>query len=591
MQAGAASFSFIKKESKVSIPFFQRRYVWDEKNWDALLEDLLDTKRKTFLGSLILKQLNKTGSVKEAVVIDGQQRLTTLSILLKAAFDVLPEDIQQNCLGDLNNCLFYKEMATSSQWHVKIAHSHLDRSDYQRVIEHQNPSELLSLEGGSQILKCYQHLHKRLSDTSTVLLDAIVNLFNRMVDQDNQILVLIDLAADENEQAIFDTINSAGVRLTSADIIKNALFQKAIALCGESETLTLYKDTWEKAFLEEEDEASYWSAKHTLGRLQRDNIEILLHSILVIKEIFDPENNTISDLTSLYKTHIAGLSKEALLQFIEEIVRYAKIYREQLDLGDNPLYRFDDVKKRILHLLDASDTSTFTPYLLSLFEKHDGNDVLPEKLRDLERMVVRRFITKAETKSYNKLCVDLIKDDSRASKEAQEITDDEVKQGLLKIGNKEARPLLFWVELARRANDAKQEIKSLHYGYTLEHVMPQKWEEHWGYDLVPFVDNLGAPLENTQSNAINRNKAIYCIGNMTLLNSSLNTSIRNYDLDIKMKGQEGKRGKRGKGIKDYADLSITKDDIVNPYETDPIWNEHKIAARSEKLIGEILAIW
>ena len=43
MKAGAASFSFIKKESKVSIPFFQRRYVWDEKNWDALLEDLLNT--------------------------------------------------------------------------------------------------------------------------------------------------------------------------------------------------------------------------------------------------------------------------------------------------------------------------------------------------------------------------------------------------------------------------------------------------------------------------------------------------------------------------------------------------------------------
>src|SRR4051812_46086537 len=91
MDAGAKSFTFLGNEGQVTIPFFQRGYVWNEANWTDLLTDLLtdlfNANRRHFLGSLILKQQRSaSGEPKNVTVIDGQQRLTTLSILLKALF-------------------------------------------------------------------------------------------------------------------------------------------------------------------------------------------------------------------------------------------------------------------------------------------------------------------------------------------------------------------------------------------------------------------------------------------------------------------------------------------------------------------------
>ena len=109
-------------------------------------------------------------------------------------------------------------------------------------------------------------------------------MFNRLLDQENKILVIIDLSEKEDEQAIFDTINSAGVRLSSADIIKNALFQKALDLFDSvGDVETLYKDNWENVFSLDEDAINFWDTPRATGRLMRDNIEILLHSISVIK--------------------------------------------------------------------------------------------------------------------------------------------------------------------------------------------------------------------------------------------------------------------------------------------------------------------
>ena len=87
MKAEAMSLTFLGNEGLVRIPFFQRGYVWNIENWDDILTDLLDFNKSHFLGSLILKQLEKqTGKPKEVLVIDGQQRLTTLSVLVRTLF-------------------------------------------------------------------------------------------------------------------------------------------------------------------------------------------------------------------------------------------------------------------------------------------------------------------------------------------------------------------------------------------------------------------------------------------------------------------------------------------------------------------------
>src|SRR5437868_10843089 len=136
MDAEAKSFTFLGNEGQFTIPFFQRGYVWDEANWTELLTDLFNANRRHFLGSLILKQQRSaSGEPKSVTVIGGQQRLTTLSILLKAVFDSLPADLKENCEPAVRTHLFFKRYQTDRKYLVRIQHSHVDASAHTAVIK------------------------------------------------------------------------------------------------------------------------------------------------------------------------------------------------------------------------------------------------------------------------------------------------------------------------------------------------------------------------------------------------------------------------------------------------------------------------
>lgn len=112
MKAESKSFSFLNEIQTFEIPFFQRAYVWKKDNWEELLEDLKQVKRRHFLGSIILKKIGDSsvlGATTRVSVIDGQQRLTTLSILLKAIYDTFSDEIKANVLDDARNALFFKK--------------------------------------------------------------------------------------------------------------------------------------------------------------------------------------------------------------------------------------------------------------------------------------------------------------------------------------------------------------------------------------------------------------------------------------------------------------------------------------------------
>lgn len=597
MKAEAMSLTFLGNEGLVRIPFFQRGYVWNIENWDDILTDLLDFNKSHFLGSLILKQLEKqTGKPKEVLVIDGQQRLTTLSVLLRALYNSFDEDTQKNCDSSIKNYLFFKKNQTDKDFFVKIEHSKIDKKYFQKVIKNEvtqdeydaiiveNPATKTTSKS-NKVLQCLKYFTEKLN---TIDVSKRLDLFNRLLDQENKILVIIDLSEKEDEQAIFDTINSAGVRLSSADIIKNALFQKALDLFDSVEDVeTLYKDNWENVFSLDEDAINFWDTPRATGRLMRDNIEILLHSISVIKGFFDPDKHTLSDLSNLYKAYILKINKTDLEAFIKEISKYAKLFREKiLVFNGSTLFSHQDNYSRLFHILSVCEISTFHPYILSLFYKYDNNETkLCEELKKIEQLVIRRMITKSETKSYNKMCKEFIKDNSTVDVKILEQSNNEVLNGLSSISNKNATLLLFWVELYRRAKDSKQSVKELKYNYSLEHVMPQKWEEYWS--KVDIMDNTSNIIADKELAKRERYSKIYSIGNMTLLNSSLNTSLRNYEFSRKIEGEGRKRG-----IRHYADLGITRFDILDVYDSgDKIWNEKKISDRTTNLANDILTIW
>jgi len=591
MKAEAKSFKFLSLEGKIKIPFFQRTYVWDEENWERLLIELSHRPESNFLGSIILKQLTtSSGEPKRLEVIDGQQRLTTLSILLKVLYDLFEDKIKENSKTDLLSILFYREDYTSGEYKIKIECSRVDADLYEKVINtgfNNNPPLDLDLinEKSHKILRCYKYFYEYLKDKNE---DERKRIFNKILHPENKMLVVIDIDQNDDEQAIFDTLNTAGVRLSTAEIIKNAIFQKVIQVYEKKEqAIKLYNETWEKTFLSDEDRVKYWETERLTGRLKRDNIEILLHCFGVIKGFFDPDKHTLSDLSKLYKEEIqCKNSKEDLEIFIKEIIEYANTYQQKFPTFDkSTLFSFEDSINRLFHILEVLQISTFHPFILYVFKNYQDENCIKEKLGMLEKFIIRRAIARHSAKNYNKYCKEFIKSPDSIFEKSKETTSEDISNGLKTISNKNAALLLFWIELYRKSKDNRYDTKELKYTYSLEHIMPQKWEKYWGN--IPTKFNPDGSKMSEEEAKKDRNEKIYWIGNMTLLRSALNSALRNYSFEKKMNG-EGRK----KGIKAYAELSITEDDIVEPYNRgDKNWDEKKIKERTNKLENEIKEIW
>ena len=152
-----------------------------------------------------------------------------------------------------------------------------------------------------------------------------------------------------------------------------------------------------------------------------------------------------------------------------------------------------------------------------------------QSLRDqvlgrLERFVIRRVLSAEETKSFNKMCRDFITNPDALLVALSETSDEKVLSGLKNMrSNKNAALVLFSLELHRRSKDNKFDTSELKYNYSLEHIMPQKWEEYW--KQVPQKKKLDGKLMNNEEAKNNRYDKIYWLGNLTLLTSSLKFCI------------------------------------------------------------------
>lgn len=608
MEAHDKSFHFMSTPSYYDIPFFQRAYVWNEDNWEELLQNLTDETQNHFLGSIILKnELVPSGETPRFFVIDGQQRLTTLSILLRACFDHILKNnnkyqySQESLLknkGLMENLLFVTEGGFSSKRHIKINHSHLDKNAYESVVrgefadenEWQNHSNKKENDKENSIIQGYAYFRDALRSRDQ---KTIERLWDLLTMDKVRFLVNIDLGASDNEQAIFDTVNTAGVRLSSADTIKNLLYQRYIEVLRQEgmndadiNAVQKYDETWAKAFLKDEETDSYWLTERQYGRMLRSNIETFLHSFAVIKEFFNPAVDNMVDLPQRYREIVTNMDKQKLEEFLNDIYSYAEVFKEYFFHNKQSL-GFTNTIDRLLTVCAALEISTFYPYILQqlyvLNAKEKTSEVISGRLLDLERYLVLNAICKGSTKNYNNECVQLVdkkKTPSEICQESGYITEEAFVSGLRKMTvNKYPTLLLFMIELYKRDQE-KVDIKELVYDYTLEHIMPRKWHQNW--TTVPVYDLDGNLVEDEEEKERIRNDAIYQIGNMTILNSKLNSSISNSAFMDKIDGKKGK-----KGIKDLADLMITKEVISN--STD--WNETEIYTRTEELERLIREIW
>lgn len=565
MEAGKRTIREVFNRGRnLEIPFFQRNYVWDEKEWERFLDDMEQisaTKKPYFLGSVILKQQQTPSNADEKrTVVDGQQRLTTLNIFFKVL-----------CLKEGSNSDFQQVFKKQRKPFENILiHNRHDLASFNKIL---NLDSLEDIPVVDQITKAYDFFNNKIDSTLQENLD-IYDLL------DNIVFVGIDLSYDDSEQLIFDTINSLGVRLTTAELLKNYLFN--------SNTVQDYTDYWQPIFERDKDTIEYWDTElHTNKRTFSD---IFLFSYLQIKSY---ENNLsvsaidksdffkVEDLFQSYKTFSQKYLNNQLPSkaSLEEISSYAEIFKTNFNYESlNDMISPESNISRIQTIIFALDTTTLIPYILYILKNVSDIAVKNELFNVLESYLIRRIITKASTKTYSKLFIELIEKNILSASSFKDYiknvdsthrfpNNEELLQGFKNsiLINKQALGIIYLLETAQHNSKSSTSLLNIKE-YTLEHLMPKKWGTNWG-----AAQNLDF-----------RDQILLTLGNLAILTHSLNASIKNANWDIKKVGN-----KKSKGLIEYAQGLKT----LTPYLSLSSWDEGAIQQRADDLYDLAVKVW
>ena len=567
MDAGKRTINDIFNGNRVlEIPFFQRAYVWGQPQWERLLEDMKaisDSNKPYFLGSVILKQQETTTGSRvgdKRTVIDGQQRLTTLNIFFKVL-----------CLKTNENSTFDRSFKLRDNSNA-LLHNHNDIQAFNEILA---LTELKDLEGESNITQAYNYFKDNLVPDE-LNLDSILS---------NVLFVGIDLSQEEDEQQIFDTINSLGVKLTTAELLKNYFFNR--------DDIEKYNEYWKEIFEKDEETKNYWDREIIAGRLRRTFIDLFFFAYLQIKiqetdfKVKAEDKDAYAKVEHLfesYKNFIKNYlnnNKEAILSEIKEYALLFKINFNYEILEEELTQDFGI--DRINTIIFGLDTTTLIPYTLYILRNISDETTKNELFGVIETYIMRRMITHSNTKNYNQLFTDKLINNRVLSK--QEFldyiekrddkvnylpTDEELEKGFNSsiLINKQSAGILYLIESKIRNEKDSTALLGINK-YSLEHLMPKKWRNNW--------DKL-----SSKESEINRDRKLLTLGNLTIITQSLNSSIRDSKWEDKLKG----KNKKG-GLIEYSGGLKT----ISQFLEYPEWDEKTIEERALFLYEKAKQIW
>lgn len=411
MEANVCSIrGLIQNGRLLRIPYFQRSYVWGENDWERFAMDMESTfygRQDYFLGAVILKEETaqeddgRNGIEKRCMVVDGQQRLTTLSIYMKVLYTLA---LEQNAFN-------YQYLRDNETMDPVIEHSREDRIMFGNVMHMEYP-QLMDNQHGSNVIDAYNYFLNRLLpkiDDRTYL-RGLINTINAHIR-----FVVITLTNTDDEQQIFDTINSLGVPLTTCDLVKNFLY-------GPDDEQA-YNDNWRAVFEGDEDIRKFWDTDASKSRQEKDRdkstIERFFHAFVRIKmwdfkdrltesqrKDFVKKNNVFSTCKAFVEKFNTDLTERVRKQNLaSEIIEYAKLFKNYLGeevLDEDNMPRYGCIK-RISCFINATKQYSVIPYVLYIL--HEVND---ENERNgiftyLESYLVRRILNESSNKSYSDL--------------------------------------------------------------------------------------------------------------------------------------------------------------------------------------------
>ena len=524
-------FDFLGSSKTIfEIPVFQRNYEWDKDQCEQLFKDLTVAARTNtdhFIGAIVY--VTETGNKMSHIyrIIDGQQRLTSLTLLLKALSDAdeqdrdeIEEEYLTNKYLDDNN-------------HLKLKPVEHDYEAFDSIM-----NNMTDFDKPSKVIDNYKFFRKLIkdSDISSDELYEAMNHFN---------MVYIELSGDSNEenpQVIFESLNSTGVSLSPSDLVRNFLLMKLDSQQQEE----LYKKYWVKI--------ERMFATPTFA-------EFIRHYLVVKTHISVKKNSVYSSYKDYFVSNQLS-SNDALA----DLFKFANYYNQILNHNSND-YEFD----RIMEHINVIDSKVVYPYLMLLMDLVNSEQVDQKEANKLahilESYLFRITVCKLATNRLNKVVVglcDLSKEDGNLKLRLLR---------LLKSSFPDDRKLLdslTEVDLYHQRNHiAKLSLIILEEHRTretinfddaqVEHIMPQRLNAEWRLQVT------NADKVKEQYGGI--------LGNLTLTKYNQEMSNKPYS-------------EKKKFYKD-SNVSLTRE-VAETYDK---WGKDAIIDRTEKLTRELIKIF
>lgn len=524
-----------------SIPVYQRNYDWKTSNCKRLFNDIekiaKDDKREShFLGTIVYVDGKKTANFREFIVIDGQQRLTSVMLLLKALEastndEELKEDIHERYLINKRGPEDLK---------IKLKPIKNDSIVYEMIL---NNEEVSNTE--SNIYTNYNYYLELIKESELTPEEIFIGV---------EKLEIVYIALDgekENPQLIFESLNSTGLDLTQADLIRNYL------LMGQS--YSVQEDLYRR----------YWTSIEKL--LPDALISDFVRDYLTLKTAVITNKDKVYESFKNYYESLENYTTEGLLEELLTFARYYswfKYYNSPYDELNNKLEELGRLKSTVVY-----------PFLLNLFEDcFIHNTFKRNELEDVLDLVIsyvlRRMVCEMPTNALNKVFCYLSRDIDKMDNDNKSILE-KVTLSLLRVKGKGVFPndnMLREYILTKDFYNFKQckyflyKIES--YGckeiidendLTIEHIMPQKLTTIWQVDLGKKYGEI-------------HEKYLHRIGNLTL--SGYNSELSNKSFTEKKK------------ILTESNLKLNRDLIK--YNS---WNENEIKDRALELYNKAIEIW
>lgn len=534
------------------VPFFQRHYSWRRDNWQRLLDDIVVLTQEAnetehFLGPLVCTPFHPIpGEVTPFQLIDGQQRLTTLTLALAALRDVaklkgLPE------LANEINEKFLIHPHNRGHQRLKVVPRLGDRTPYEDVIE----SRTDGAAGSEGILAAYSFFKRKWKLLTSDAGDAeLKRILIATTTRLNLVTIIVDA---ENPYEIFESLNSTGLPLEEADLIRNYLFMQ-VPLDEQNEFHTRYWEPFEKLFDATGDYEKLPSTLFYRSYLMRDG--------------------TYCRNKAAYVEFKKQNGKRAMLPAVqvEELTRFAKF---ELWLR-RPSSCADGTLRALFAELQALDITTAHPLLLNLLNRHEQGRLSPDDLlgcfKDLSSFVLRRSICGESTRAYGRWFPDAVekihlhpRQDLRAYWLEKGWPDDHAFIPRLQefpIYKRERNKCLLLLQALEEQFGHKEELNLRRLN--IEHVMPQtlgnddpgeSWRKMLGADWKALHE-----------------KWLHALGNLTL--TGYNSELGNSSFGEKQNGFSG------------SNVSLNRH-----FAKVAKWSEQEIKERGNALARQIAELW